>query len=221
MDNSPLSTVPPELRTYIYEFCLITQTVRPIIVNNPSQPSPPALLQTCRQIRKECENLYYASNSFILTLPDKSSTTHFFAEWLETIRAENRKVLMKNVIVDITSKAMMKWGALVEGRSSWVHEEIGRIREIGSGFGKVRLSYLRKKLDLELKDLGESWKETIGFVKGMLREVGDGDEFMCLSYAEGHLKRLLELEEPGRRIGEEERRRRSDMKRALGIEEED
>lgn len=208
MDNSPLSNIPPELRTYIYEFCLISQP-DPVIIK--ARGRPPATLQTCRQIRKECEGIYYATNTFLL----EETSSNFFAKWLSVIGTENRKTL-KEAIVEIE-----------EGGAPQLHEQINRLRDIvasGSGIKAliVRLSYSSgyvhegRKIELDVKNFGKSLREKIKELKKLLKEEGVGDKFMDLTYARRRLERLLELEEPDV-VGEVERKRREDMKRALGI----
>ncbi|KAK4542257.1 hypothetical protein LTR36_006910 [Oleoguttula mirabilis] len=59
--NSPLLSLPPELRNNVYE---MAPTVRETIdiVNDPK----PALLASCSLIRQEASKLYYACNHFLL-----------------------------------------------------------------------------------------------------------------------------------------------------------
>lgn len=67
MDNSPLYILPPELRTMIYEFALISST-HILVTSDSWAPATswkaPALLQTCRQIAAEATSIYYACNTF-------------------------------------------------------------------------------------------------------------------------------------------------------------
>ena len=75
MERSPLNTLPPKLRNCIYELAL-THTL-PIAMGTATagdgdiskeachgHPSP--LTRTCKAIRAECIQVYYASNTFII-----------------------------------------------------------------------------------------------------------------------------------------------------------
>jgi hypothetical protein len=59
--QSPLLKLPPELREHIYHFALAEVDI--IAVNSVTSTAP-ALLLTCRKIRRESEPIFYASNEF-------------------------------------------------------------------------------------------------------------------------------------------------------------
>ncbi|KAK4539387.1 hypothetical protein LTR36_010988 [Oleoguttula mirabilis] len=74
MDNSPLLTLPPELRLIIYEFAITHPTPirlgyhhrdadRGIRSSNAHTPHLLALTRTCVQIRSECNRLFFRQNA--------------------------------------------------------------------------------------------------------------------------------------------------------------
>lgn len=70
MENSPLSRLPAELRNNIWERVLLSCIE--ILVSDKSykQWRPPALLRSCRELRREASGLYYAGNTFPLKCRD-------------------------------------------------------------------------------------------------------------------------------------------------------
>lgn len=64
--DSRLLALPGELRTKIYEFCLL----EPDLINIDSNPVEPALLSVNRQMRKEARPLYYNDNNFSVPVID-------------------------------------------------------------------------------------------------------------------------------------------------------
>ena len=78
MDNSPLCSLPPELRNYIYELALTQPSpIQVITISYPTEsplhlkadiPHARALSQTCKQLRQETHQLLYAYNAFVITL---------------------------------------------------------------------------------------------------------------------------------------------------------
>ena len=61
MEDSPLDTLPGELRNPIYKLVLISPTAVDIL---PTQPLEPALTRTCKKIRHECRDIFWSENEF-------------------------------------------------------------------------------------------------------------------------------------------------------------
>lgn len=61
--QSPLCTLPGELRNRIYRLVLVQSSVI-LDVKILSTPTEPALLATCQRIRKEALNIFYSENTF-------------------------------------------------------------------------------------------------------------------------------------------------------------
>lgn len=65
------SDLPPELRNRIYKHALVDE--EPVCITTSGYDRPP-LVSTCRQIRKEAIEIYYAGNVFVLVMPSYDST---------------------------------------------------------------------------------------------------------------------------------------------------
>lgn len=65
MDTSPLGRLPGELRNDIWRHALVAPEC--IDVATKTKLDEPALLAVCKQIRKECIQIYYAENTFRVT----------------------------------------------------------------------------------------------------------------------------------------------------------
>lgn len=86
MDNSPLTQLPAEVRNRIYELALIT--AKAVVISKHERSAPwqaPALLQSCRQIRKEGSWIYYSANIFTMNMD------HFFGRTL-LVNGEKREM---------------------------------------------------------------------------------------------------------------------------------
>ena len=82
--ESRLLTLPPEIRNMIYEHVLLGTTT--IDINRHEElRQRTALLRTCQQIRIEALNMFYARNSFRVTI----STEYYkhLLKWLQTVQA--------------------------------------------------------------------------------------------------------------------------------------
>lgn len=103
MDESPLSTLPPELRAAIYELSLISDEPIPIRsglrVGDIGSWTMPSLLQSCRQIRQEASPIYFKANIFHVVSQKlrigRAWSPHnvFLTEWLGLLRDEERELL--------------------------------------------------------------------------------------------------------------------------------
>jgi hypothetical protein len=73
--ESPLMALPPETRNRMYRLVLVEadpNTIRSHPVR--LAPTPPALLQTCQQIRQEASSIYYQENLFRIHVHDFDAT---------------------------------------------------------------------------------------------------------------------------------------------------
>ena len=114
MDESPLSTLPAELRNLIYEMSLTSD--EPIQIFEVHEISSevtvwrtPALLATCRATRQEATSIYYSRNVFQITgAPNASRTRAAYSNhcdfvlgaWLARIGVDNRSLLRKIYLDD-------------------------------------------------------------------------------------------------------------------------
>ena len=73
MDESPLGDLSPELRNHIYDLILITNSQLGILLRRAAQFSH--LTRTCRQIRSETRELFFANNEFFAVCQSKKSAT--------------------------------------------------------------------------------------------------------------------------------------------------
>ncbi|KAK3710459.1 hypothetical protein LTR37_010302 [Vermiconidia calcicola] len=89
--ESNLLKLPAELRTSIYEWCLVED-----IIPVTEQLKPPPLLHTCRQIRREALETWYLSNEFEFDIIDCDRTLFVkFHTYLDTLglRTDSRTML--------------------------------------------------------------------------------------------------------------------------------
>lgn len=96
--SSPLLDLPPELRNWIYEAVLLSPS--PIIVARPPlfkdwKPNP--LLHTCRQIRNEASQMYWALNTFT---PNSVTNIHRRVQWLAMIGPQQYRMIRKIYLND-------------------------------------------------------------------------------------------------------------------------
>ncbi|KAI7308404.1 hypothetical protein KC315_g13355 [Hortaea werneckii] len=69
--DSPLMKLSPELRNRIYREVLVSGAiVRMTDTYGNGEWSPPALLHTCRRIRREASGIYYSMNAFLFCSAD-------------------------------------------------------------------------------------------------------------------------------------------------------
>jgi len=96
MEASPLARLPPELRNRIYEFALsqpspLATTWQPEVKKFTAfpplagRPSPLALTTTCRQVRIECLQLFYAVNDIVIGFEKHTCETKHVCSSLETM----------------------------------------------------------------------------------------------------------------------------------------
>jgi len=79
--QSRLLSLPPELRNPNYRYALVgTPSVK--IKNRTHVPEPPALLQTCRQVRAEAHGIYFLKNDFIFYV--KNCDASLYIHWCKT-----------------------------------------------------------------------------------------------------------------------------------------
>jgi hypothetical protein len=67
VQDSPLLSLPPEIRNEIWKFAVLTTEQLNILGSNPKQPP---ITRTCRQIRAESIRYFYRDNSFACTIMD-------------------------------------------------------------------------------------------------------------------------------------------------------
>ena len=92
---SLLLSLPPELRNAIYKLVLI----RPEPVQGKEPLATAALLHTCRQIRSEAEQIFFACNEFQITLTERSLGTLYAL--LDAIGSKNTGLMRMTVILDV------------------------------------------------------------------------------------------------------------------------
>ncbi|KAK3626267.1 hypothetical protein LTR56_019938 [Elasticomyces elasticus] len=101
-NSSRFLELPPELRIHIYEKSLIdtkpiaTHSERRIMLPpGPGEPiwRAPALLQTCRQVRSEAFNIYYALNTFTIDCSEREDAMLPALQWLRALDVESRRAL--------------------------------------------------------------------------------------------------------------------------------
>lgn len=112
MDTSPLASIPPEIRHQIYELAFyqsqpiqiswcICRTSPPNTLTSDCGPADLlALTATCKLIREESTQLFYATNTFVMKCKRDDNKTHMLRRFLSNIGEANTKAL-GSVIVDI------------------------------------------------------------------------------------------------------------------------
>lgn len=117
MDASPIAKLSAELRNEIYSLALYDDEPRNLLTDHPP------LLQTCRQIRNECHLVYYALNTFTMTITgdtqgqDSQSTALRFVRKIDQL---NQKKLQHIRTLNVTYEALFQPSAHV---SEWhVHK---------------------------------------------------------------------------------------------------
>ena len=80
--DSPLLKLPPELHNAIYRLSLV-EAERITVVGGAARPPPePALLQLCRQARKETTAIYYNENLFGIIISDCDASQYI--KWCQS-----------------------------------------------------------------------------------------------------------------------------------------
>lgn len=110
--DSEVLKLPAELRLEIYEYCLIEHDT----IKVTKDLKQPALLSTCRRMRKEAIGVWYFSNSFHFTIVDCDAA--LLGAFCENIRNYDRES-SRYATCDVTMSGT-KWNNLIEWcRSIW------------------------------------------------------------------------------------------------------
>ncbi|GIZ38688.1 hypothetical protein CKM354_000209500 [Cercospora kikuchii] len=84
MDSSPFGTLPAEIRNDIYELVLLSE--EPILVHCEAAATPgvprkyrylPGLIATCKQIRRESEQIFFKRNTFHVSIAPRPAKIEF------------------------------------------------------------------------------------------------------------------------------------------------
>ena len=102
METSPLAKLSPELRSKIYSYIIPTQDVQ--VIGHPLELAvreeiaaiQPAITRTCKQLRKESLQMYYANNQFRILLPEASDFA--FALVMEMSSAQHERVFKQGMV---------------------------------------------------------------------------------------------------------------------------
>ena len=87
--------LPPEIRNRIYELTVINEQT--ITLAPRMQRLQTAVIEVCRQMRAECRELYWTSNTFVFAIPFDG---HYLPNWLTRLKNEFRPRLNIDVVVD-------------------------------------------------------------------------------------------------------------------------
>lgn len=109
MDNSPLATLPPELRNRVYELVLCSD--KPVVITHHPGKGPRqraaerhehllALTTTCKIIRSESTKMFYALNRFAIRKGTRSTARDVFNDFTRLIGLSNAESL-RSVIFDV------------------------------------------------------------------------------------------------------------------------
>ena len=133
--ESPLFKLPAELRLRIYEYALYSHDDGLCTVTRASGIPEPALLLTCKAIRKECIAVFYTVNIFQTVSSTYNYAVHFMMEGKKTALAMAGMDVGRLVVRDYVSgrrqhlEALTLWLKLVHmGRlpiphlQHWPHE---------------------------------------------------------------------------------------------------
>ena len=89
--QSPLLSLPAELRTAIWRHALITKPMVPVPIIDGSRPrKPPSILSACQQIRQEASPVYYGENTFHFAVPFFADGKSTLARWFQALSKEQR-----------------------------------------------------------------------------------------------------------------------------------
>jgi len=139
--ESPLFNLPPELRTMIYRFALVTD--EEVAITEADGIPEPALLSTSKIIRSETYNVFYFENDFCCDVQQFNPATLLMAD---------RKVTLHDLSVGIAKPGISlkqghdqrNWGNLV----MWLRECLeGRCQSMGLAVDGVHE-------DVEIKLIG-------------------------------------------------------------------
>ncbi|KAK5127348.1 hypothetical protein LTR85_006687 [Meristemomyces frigidus] len=116
VSSSRLLSLPPEMRNRIYRAVLVEDGIR---IEAPNHiPLPPALLQTCRQIRRECRGIFLKENEFMFDINDNDAT--LYIRWCRHFSAS------KDVSTTFDIEPSKNWpNALVWMKAVFHHECTG------------------------------------------------------------------------------------------------
>lgn len=130
-DSSPLLKLPPELRSHVYRFALLS--VRPIEVeynidSNVALPTPPALLQMCRQVRAEAYGIYYRKNTFYFCIEDFDATA--LIQWCRHFPWESTSKEVENTVFTFYIAPSSDWSDLLQWLEAVFHGQATAIKAI-------------------------------------------------------------------------------------------
>lgn len=97
ISDLPLLNLPPELRNRIYQAVLTENG--PVFLRKHGYGRanwrPPALLATCRTIRREASSFYYNTNVFLVNTLGAGNCDDLVIAWLSKLETRNRLQLQK------------------------------------------------------------------------------------------------------------------------------
>lgn len=156
METSPLASLPPELRNAIYThlFTPLTtyaHTLRPKAITHP-------ISQTCRQLRRETQTMYFSSIKFNAHLDDGPITP--LAQWLKAIGRTQCEALREVNVWDMhmlqgTLYGVERTKVLLSSKVLGDGEAMGFVLQELEVDGKgVRQSWFLKEIMLALNSIG-------------------------------------------------------------------
>lgn len=167
MDNSPLGTLPAELRNNIYSLVLHFQDPfvfaykmhgnRTRFAKISKQRLPLALTATCKEVREHTTKLFYATNTFTFLDTDDNDATYIF-DWFTAVIGRPSTAALRSLVFDSVD---------LEG-----HQRFRRRRTFTDGIDKMLMASVRRraieaphcrftlKAATEIKDYDASFRST-------------------------------------------------------------
>lgn len=159
LSQSPLLTLPPEIRNEIYRYVLVTENN--IRVEHDQKPPPdPALLLTCSQIRNEAIRIFYCGNRFSLSA--RNHDVQRLHSWYKFKIKYQPRILLTVNYTDKNWHNLVQWLELFFKR-----EMLGLSDCYEDGTIKKRVLNTFFRLVRKMRKAGMDWER----VSGMLEEV--------------------------------------------------
>ena len=195
MDQSPLSTLPPEIRNDIYVMALSQDSPITLVhlrrkgwkrLEEPStKPNILALTKTCKNVRRECTQIFYAVNTFALRVANVDEIEQLLRLFRLHIGTTNDSAL-RSVVIEL-ARFVCKDPSNCPDVEPTLSATLGILKAESATHGnctfRVKFSFeivssnSRRQPDhvvygqLDLSNLDISWQRLLSKIEGERKEV--------------------------------------------------
>ncbi|KAK4995285.1 hypothetical protein LTR66_004870 [Elasticomyces elasticus] len=176
--NSPLLRLPGELRNKIYRMALIWGIARLQIQRG--RDKQPALIQVCRQIRREAFSIFFQEAPFQVDIVGLDGTD--IIEWMRPHRGRFTNGVTLNLVGDPSWPNLLRWMQEIHaGRAEYWLNECSRpdLARFPNTLPRVKrieaVLYQCMQITVRMAKIGSRWEEVEGVLECMHQALGAHD----------------------------------------------